>query len=140
MESPLSNHNSDNNEEQIKLLQERLKVEREQEKVGEVVVRKETETKVAFVPLQQEKLIVEQVNADNSQVEKIAEVDLKKSNVKKPTVNSKSSSTIQARFDCLQEAKDYLRDIAPELSEQITEVEIKLTINDNKNFKTSDSS
>lgn len=133
MESPLSNHNSNHNQDEIKLLQERLKVEREQEKVGEVIVRKETETKVAFVPLQQEKLIVEQVDADNSQVEKIAEVDLKKSHVRKPTVNSNRLSTIKAKFNSLQEAKDYLQDMAPELSEQVREIEIKLTINAHKN-------
>ncbi|WP_107670535.1 DUF2382 domain-containing protein [Cyanothece sp. BG0011] len=133
MESPLSNQNSNHNQDEIKLLQERLKVEREQEKVGEVIVRKETETKVAMVPLQQEKLIVEQVNADNSEVEKIAEVDLKKSQVSKPIVNSNRLSTIKAKFNSLQEAKDYLQDMAPELSEQVREIEIKLTINAHKN-------
>ncbi len=135
MESPLSNHNSNNNHDEIKLLQERLKVEREQEKIGEVVVRKETETKVAFVPLQQEKLIVEQVDADNSQVEKIAEVDLKKSQVREQEVDLESSSTIQAKFNSLQEAKNYLQETASDLSKQVTAVEIKLTINNKTNLR-----
>ncbi|ACB53997.1 hypothetical protein cce_4649 [Crocosphaera subtropica ATCC 51142] len=133
MKSQLSNHNSNNNQDEIKLLQERLKVEREKEKVGEVIVRKETETKVAIVPLQQEKLIVEQVNTDNSQVEKIAEVDLKKSQVREQRVESESASTIKEKFNSCQEATDYLQDIVRELSKQVTAVEIKLTVHNNQN-------
>lgn len=46
----------------LQLLEERLKVRLKTQKVGEVVVRKETETRVVEVPLRREKLIVEQVS------------------------------------------------------------------------------
>lgn len=131
MESQSPNYNSKNHEEHIKLLEERLKVERKKDKVGEVIIRKETETKIAFVPLEQEKLIVEQVNADNLQVEKIAEVDLKTTKVGEQIANQEPSSTIKTKFDSLQEARNYLQEMPSDLSKQVSEIEIKLTIDDN---------
>ncbi|MDY6802339.1 MAG: DUF2382 domain-containing protein [Cyanobacteriota bacterium] len=63
-------------EKQIQLLEEKVVVNRIRKKVGEVVVRKEVETKMVDVkiPLRQEKLIIEQVGSDG--IEKLAEVDL----------------------------------------------------------------
>lgn len=57
----------------IQLLEERLKVNRHKRKVGEVVVRKEIETRIVEVPLRREKLIIEQVG---NEPHRIAEVDL----------------------------------------------------------------
>lgn len=44
---------------QIALLEEKLQVTRQKQKVGEVVVRKEVETKIVQIPIRREKLIVE---------------------------------------------------------------------------------
>jgi stress response protein YsnF len=60
-------------EEIVRLLEERLIVNRRKEKVGEVVVRKEIETRIIEVPIQREKLIIEQVGAETKQ---LAEIDL----------------------------------------------------------------
>jgi stress response protein YsnF len=60
-------------EETIRLLAERLKVDYERRKVGEVIVRKEVQTELIQVPVRREKLIVEQVSPDNRQ---LAEIDL----------------------------------------------------------------
>lgn len=60
-------------EEVIPLLEERLIVDQKQRKVGEVVVRKEIETEIIEVPVQREKLIVEQVGPEPKQ---LAEIDL----------------------------------------------------------------
>lgn len=60
-------------EEVIRLLEERLIVNHEKRKVGEVVVRKEIETRMVEVPVQYEKLVVEQVSPE---FKVIAEVDL----------------------------------------------------------------
>ncbi len=60
-------------EEIIKLLGERLIVERSKRKVGEVIVRKEIETRMVQVPVRYEKLIVEQVTPERKQ---LAEIDL----------------------------------------------------------------
>lgn len=57
----------------IRLLEERLVVNRSKWKVGEVVVRKEIETEIVKVPIRREKLIVEQVGAETKI---LAEIDL----------------------------------------------------------------
>lgn len=60
-------------EETIPLKEERLMVDRHRRKAGEVIVRKEIETEIIEVPVQREKLIVEQVGDNPKQ---LAEIDL----------------------------------------------------------------
>lgn len=57
----------------IRLLEERLSVETSKRKVGEVIVRKQIETRMIQVPIRREKLIVEQVSPEHKQ---LAEIDL----------------------------------------------------------------
>lgn len=59
--------------ETIPLLEERVVVDHRKRKVGEVIVRKEIETEIIEVPVQREKLIVEQVGSEHKQ---LAEIDL----------------------------------------------------------------
>ena len=60
-------------QEIIRLLEERLVVNRLRRKVGEVVIRKEIETRIIEIPLRREKLIIEQVSPDRKH---LATVDL----------------------------------------------------------------
>ncbi|MBO3457830.1 YsnF/AvaK domain-containing protein [Aetokthonos hydrillicola Thurmond2011] len=60
-------------EEIIRLLGEKIIVDRSKRKVGEVIVRKEIETRIIQVPVRREKLIVEQVSPEHKQ---LAEIDL----------------------------------------------------------------
>jgi Domain of unknown function (DUF2382) len=62
----------------IPLLEERLIVDVNKQKIGEVVVRKEIETEMVQVPIRREKLIVEQVGAETIQ---LAEIDLGSSEI-----------------------------------------------------------
>ena len=57
----------------IRLLEERLVVDSSKRKIGEVIVRKEIETRMVQVPVRREKLIVEQVSPEHKQ---LAEIDL----------------------------------------------------------------
>lgn len=57
----------------IKLLEERLVVNNQRQKLGDVIVRKVIETRIVEVPVRREKLIVEQVSPENKQ---LAEIDL----------------------------------------------------------------
>lgn len=52
-------------EEIIRLLSERLIVNRKKRKIGDVIVRKEIETRMVQVPVQYEKLVIEQVSPEN---------------------------------------------------------------------------
>jgi len=66
-------------EELIRLLGERVVVDRNKRKVGEVIVRKVIETRMVQVqvPVRHEKLIVEQVSPERKQ---LAEIDLGQEN------------------------------------------------------------
>ena len=61
-------------EANIALKAEKLVIERERKKVGEVVVRKEVETHYIQVPVKREKLIIEQVSDQESK--RLAEIPL----------------------------------------------------------------
>ncbi|TBR59013.1 DUF2382 domain-containing protein [Mastigocladus laminosus UU774] len=52
-------------EEIIRLLSERLIVNKKKRKIGDVIVRKEIETRMVQVPVQYEKLVIEQVSPEN---------------------------------------------------------------------------
>lgn len=58
-------------EKLIRLLAERVVVDRSKRKVGEVIVRKEIETRMIQVPVRREKLIVEQVSPEQKQLEEM---------------------------------------------------------------------
>jgi len=60
-------------EETISLLEERLVIDSHKRKVGEVIVRKEIETRIIEVPVRREKLVVEQISPTFKQ---LAVVDL----------------------------------------------------------------
>lgn len=57
----------------ISLLEERLLVKRHRQKIGEVVVRKEVETRIVEVPLRSEKLIIERVGLEP---QRLVEIEL----------------------------------------------------------------
>lgn len=59
----------------LRLLEERLAVNRYRRKVGEVIIRKVVETHMIQVPVRREKLVVEQVSPERKQ---LASVDLGK--------------------------------------------------------------
>ncbi|HLP90281.1 MAG TPA: DUF2382 domain-containing protein [Nostocaceae cyanobacterium] len=60
-------------EEIIPLLEERLIIDHNKRKIGEVIVRKQVETEMIQVPVRREKLIVEQISPEHQQ---LAEIDL----------------------------------------------------------------
>lgn len=81
-------------EEVIRLLEERLVINNQKRKVGEVIVRKEIETRMVEVPVQYEKLIVEQVGSESKI---LAEVDL---------VQSPDSVNVPSQTDLQQTSAD----------------------------------
>lgn len=60
-------------EDIIRLLGERLVVERSKRKIGEVIIRKEIETRMIQIPVKREKLIIEEPGIEPKQ---LAEIDL----------------------------------------------------------------
>jgi uncharacterized protein (TIGR02271 family) len=62
----------------IPLLEEKIKINRRKQKTGEIVVRKEIETKTVQIPISREKLIIERIG---KHPEQLAEVIIKEEKV-----------------------------------------------------------
>lgn len=71
--APVSSESVTLSEETVRLLEERLIIDRKKRKVGEVIVRKAVETRLVEVPIRHETLIVEQISPERKQ---LASIDL----------------------------------------------------------------
>ncbi len=97
---------------QISLLEEKLVVKRRKLKVGEVVVRKEVETRMVHLPIRREKLIIEKAGATN---EYLTEVDLGEGEINGVKFSELSDTDniyqVQSGFVSLEAAKKLLAKI-----------------------------
>lgn len=124
-------------EKTLRLLEEQLVINRSRRKVGEIVVRKEIETKLVQVqvPVRSEKLIIEQVGDETKQ---IAEIKLNEGEVRgveellaaQQTDSVSSSQGIAARgeFLSLNAASNMLKAIAAQRNHGCTKVRIELMV------------
>lgn len=114
----------------ILLLKERLVVDIEKRKVGEIVVRKEVITQIIEIPIRRERLIVEQISPEYKQIA-IVDLDSNTSSVKiNEDSNLEEKHTVKGEFNSVQMASEFLEAIA-HLCEQIPEFDtsIKIEIN-----------
>lgn len=140
-------------EELIRLLGERLVVNRSKRKVGEVIVRKEIETRMVQVPVRYEKLIVEQVSPEHKQLaeidlgeEEISAIDLTEaevSGVKLPETTSKLSEadlsgelTVKGEFSSPKIASLLLNAIALERRHGCKKVRVEIVVEEAERQKT----
>jgi stress response protein YsnF len=108
--------------ERIRLLEERLVVERHKRKVGEVIVRKEIETRHIRVPIQREILIVEQVDPEFKQ---LAVVDL--GQVHGDSIEI-ADRTFAASFSSPTSAIDFLRSLAARSPHESPDLQLNIAI------------
>jgi len=130
-------------EEVIQLLEERLVVRTDKRKVGEIVVRKEIETRIVEVPVRREKLIVERVEPT---YERIAELDLGQTNLNEKQHNIAhkidnengivKDNAVYGEFDSPRTASDLLDAIARTPSHDCAEIRIEITLKDSKHQET----
>ncbi|MEG3877395.1 DUF2382 domain-containing protein [Microcoleus sp. herbarium7] len=117
--------------EVIRLLEERLVINRSKRKVGEVIVRKEIETRMVQVPIQWEKLIVEQVG-DDPKV--LAEIDLGEGNITGIDLteikSDRQEPTVKAEFTSVQKASKILNAIASQPRHGCVKVRLELVLED----------
>jgi len=114
----------------VPLLEERLKVEYERRKVGEVVVRKRIETRMVQVPVRYEKLVIEQLGEESKT---LAEVDLSQGildNIEVPGVNGKS--VVSGEFKSPKTASYVLDAIAKTLRDRCKSIRIEVELDDPK--------
>jgi stress response protein YsnF len=106
-------------EETVRLLEERLIVNRSKRKIGEVVVRKEIATRMVEVPVQREKLIIEKVGSQTKQLvesEQLPVDQLSNSNGIEHSRHSSTPSVTQANITSSGETRAF-GEIHPSVSQ-----------------------
>ncbi|NMG05521.1 DUF2382 domain-containing protein [Brasilonema sp. UFV-L1] len=131
------NSQVDSVEEIIRLLGERLIIDRSKRKVGEVVVRKEIETQIVQVPIRREKLIVEQVSPEHKQLatidlgqEAISGVDLIEGETSALTTNFDGGLSVSGEFSSPKIASLLLNAIALEKNHGCKAVRVTILVED----------
>ncbi|MBD0261159.1 MAG: DUF2382 domain-containing protein [Tolypothrix sp. Co-bin9] len=123
-------------EDIIRLLGERLIVDSSKRKIGEVIVRKEIETRMVQVPVRREKLIVEQISPEHKQ---LAEVDLGLTeisgidlagNQRPEFANLDGSLTVTGDFSSPKIASLLLNAIALERNHKCKQVRVTIVVED----------
>lgn len=116
-------------EETIQLLEERLVVNRSKRKVGEVIVRKEIETRVVEVLVRREKLVVEQVSPEYKQ---LAVVNLGQGQEDQLDIEaaSKLPATVEGKFTSVTAAIKFLEAIAAQSDSGLQSVQISILLKD----------
>jgi stress response protein YsnF len=121
-------------EESIQLLEERLRVDYTRHKVGDVIIRKEIETRMIQVPVRREKLIVEQISPDRRQ---LAEIDLGENGVSDlnlqdyiPDTHQISHHIISGEFDSPKTAAWLLDAIAHQMQHGCRRVRVEIELED----------
>lgn len=113
--------------EHIRLLEERLVVDRLKRKVGEVIVRKEVETRFVRVPIQREVLIVEQVEPEFKQ---LAVVDLGQSYDNPTALDDGTSPTLAANFTSTAAAIEFLKSFAARSPRRSQDLQLNIALED----------
>lgn len=118
---------------QISLLEEKLQVARRKQKVGEVVISKQVETRMVQIPIRREKLIVEKTG---SNPERLAEVVINEETVnglKYDELNQNNNLDInQSKFVSLPVAIELLSALAQLPASAQTSVRLEIVTNDSE--------
>ncbi|MUG96530.1 DUF2382 domain-containing protein [Scytonema sp. UIC 10036] len=125
-------------DEIVRLLGERVIIDRKKRKVGEVIVRKQVETRMVQVPVRNEKLIVEQVSPERKQ---LAEIDLRQGEISAEfefvdmdsahqTENFDGSLTVSGEFSSPKIASLLLNAIALERNHGCKSVKVTIVVED----------
>ena len=103
----------DPNAYQISLLEEKLRVARHKEKTGEVIIRKEVETRMVRLPIRREKLVVERVGKHPELLTEIIVSEETVNGYKYSEIeNDDRLDVVQSHFVSLSTAQKILAEIA----------------------------
>lgn len=121
-------------EEQVfQLLEEKLVVNRNKRKLGEVIIRKEIGTRMVEVPVRWEKIVVERVG---ELPEQLAEVDLGRGEITGVELSERTlvsdRPTVSAEFTSVQKASKALNAIASQPRHGCTKIRIEIELEDNQ--------
>jgi hypothetical protein len=118
----------------ISLLEERLIIDHKKRKIGEVIVRKEIETRMIQVPVRREKLIIEQISPEHQQ---LVEIDLSQgeisgleltTNTEIAPISIDSGLTVSGEFSSPKIASLLLNAIALEHEQTSQRVQVRILV------------
>ena len=116
--------------ETINLLEERLQVNRSKRKIGEVVIRKQTETRMIQIPIKREKLIVEKIG---DRPERLAEVVIQEEKINgfsyRDLENNNSLHITKSHYLTLETAQELLDAIANISDTSKTKIRLEIVTN-----------
>jgi hypothetical protein len=120
-------------EDVIKLLEERLVVDRTKKKVGEIIVRKQIETRMVTIPVRRERLIVEQLTPEHKE---LANIDLGEEELRQvepeleaPSLTSfEGSLTVSGEFSSAKVASLLLNAIALEKNHGCQRIQVTIAV------------
>lgn len=116
-------------EQPVRLLEERLVVDRKKRKVGEVIVRKEIETHMVEVPVRREKLIVEQVSPERKQLASFAVGQSPIDGVEfAEDFTSSTQSTVSGEFTSAKAASQFLQAIASQPAPGLQRIQLSIVV------------
>lgn len=114
-------------ESPISLLAERLQVEYQRRKIGEVIIRKKVETRTVEVPVRYERLIVEQVSPERKQ---LADVALGDDRIGEELAAMISHPVVSGEFASPRVASQVLDAIAKTLHHRCRRIRIEVELED----------
>jgi Domain of unknown function (DUF2382) len=120
--------------QRISLLEEKLRVNYTKQKVGEIRVRKQIETRLVEVPVRWEKLIVEQIGSETKQLAEIILGQGEVSGVEFKNLHISDTNAdracVSGEFISVKAAKDFLEAIALQKQPGCAKVRIELVLDD----------
>ncbi|GEM_PF-6446066 len=113
----------------VRLLEERLFVDRKKRKVGDVIVRKEIETRIVEVPVRRETLIVEQISPE---YKSLASIDLSDSAIEGVELlapaEARTQPSVSMEFTSARAASQFLATIASQPEPGYQTVQVKIVV------------
>jgi hypothetical protein len=118
-------------DELVPLLEERLRVDYQRRKIGEVIIRKQIETRVVQVPVRYEKLVIEQISPEQKT---LAEVDLspESSENLEGAAGPATNTLVSGTFKSAKTASAVLEAIARTLGPRCKNVRIEIDLENDK--------
>lgn len=115
----------------ISLLEEKLQVARRKVKVGEVIVRKQVETRIIKIPIRREKLVIERIGENPELISEVVIGEEKVNGFKYEELNQTNSLHItKSQFLKLQTAQDLLAAISQLSSATNAKIRLEIVTND----------
>jgi hypothetical protein len=119
---------------QISLLEEKLQIARRKQKIGEVVIRKQVETRMVNIPLRREKLIVERAGKNPEQLTEVIISEETVNGFKYNELdNSNSFSVNKTHFLSLSTAQELLSAISHLSSATNSRIRLEIVTNCSEN-------